>query len=296
MKYKNEIEISGDSKKEVRVDFKCFADNVLIREECGIWTNKEWKNIECLADELLNLSYNPASVADDEDDGEDEEEYEHFYENFASDVCRAKELFNKEMIVKHVALIGENYDADDMIDFDVEGETVSEHVGALESHDINDSNIVINSLDCYDDGRELASDVFNRCCELWSQEKEKYVSYEFSCAICDKTVSVLFDSKSVEETICPECLKQIANAIWFNQDSLFNEESSMYDTLVNYVVLLYKRVGKNEDERLNFLSSSDFECSDEFKNLSFEEFVDVAQEKNEELIIKLFEINEIDII
>ena len=127
------------------------------------------------------------------------------------------------------------------------------------------------------------------------RELERDRRKEFSCAICDKTVSVLFDSKSVEETICPECLKQMANAIWFNQDSLLNEESSMYNTLVNYVELLYKRVGKNEDERLNFLSSSDFECSDEFKNLSFGEFVNVAQEKNEELIIKLFEINEIDI-
>src|SRR5574344_798008 len=112
MKYKNEIEISGDSKKEVRVD------------------------IECLADELLNLSFNPASAADDEED----EDFERFYTNFASDVDRATERFANEMIVKHVALIGENYDADDMIDFDVEGETVSEHVSALESCDCNDSN------------------------------------------------------------------------------------------------------------------------------------------------------------
>lgn len=168
MKYSNIVEISGDSKDVVRVDFKCFADNVLIREDVGYFTSNEWADVECLADELLNLSFNPASAADDE---EDEEDFEGFYTNFASDVDRAQERFANEMIVKHVALIGENYDADDMIDFDVEGETVSEHVSALESHDINDSNIVINSLDCYDDGRDLPNEVFSRCCELWSESK-----------------------------------------------------------------------------------------------------------------------------
>ena len=168
MKYSNIVEISGDSKDVVRVDFACFAEGVKTREDVGYFNSKEWADVECLADELLNLSFNPASAADDE---EDEEDFEGFYTNFASDVDRAQERFANEMIVKHVALIGENYDADDMIDFDVEGETVSEHVSALESHDINDSNIVINSLDCYDDGRDLPHEVFSRCCELWSESK-----------------------------------------------------------------------------------------------------------------------------
>lgn len=168
MKYSNIVEISGDSKDVVRVDFTCLADGVKTREDVGYFSSKEWADIECLADELLNLSFNPASAADDE---EDEEDFEGFYTSFASDVDRATERFNNEMIVKHVALIGENYDADDMIDFDVEGETVSEHVSALESCDCNDSNIVINSLDCYDDGRDLPREVFSRCCELWSESK-----------------------------------------------------------------------------------------------------------------------------
>lgn len=168
MKYSNIVEISGDSKDVVRVDFTCFVDGVKTREDVGYFTSKEWTDVECLADELLNLSFNPASAADDE---EDEEDFERFYTNFASDVDRAQERFNNEMIVKHISLIGENYDADDMIDFDVEGETVSEHVSALESCDCNDSNIVINSLDCYDDGRDLPHEVFSRCCELWSESK-----------------------------------------------------------------------------------------------------------------------------
>ena len=166
MKYSNIVEISGDSKDVVRVDFVCYADGVKTREDVGYFTSKEWSEVECLADELLNLSFNPASAADD-----DEEDFEGFYTNFASDVDRAQERFNNEMIVKHVALIGENYDAENMIDFAVEGETVSEHVSALESHDINDSNIVINSLDCYDDGRDLPHEVFYRCCELWAESK-----------------------------------------------------------------------------------------------------------------------------
>ena len=167
MKYSNIVKISGDSKDVVRVDFACFADGVKTREDVGYFTKKEWADVECLADELLNLSFNPASA----DDEEDEEDFEGFYTNFASDVDRAQERFNNEMIIKHVALIGENYDADDMIDFDVEGETVSEHVSALESHNLNDSNIIINALDCYDDGRDLPHDVFSRCCELWSESK-----------------------------------------------------------------------------------------------------------------------------
>ena len=163
MKYSNIVEISGDSKDVVRVDFVCFADGVKTREDVGYFTSNEWANVECLADKLLNLSF---SAADDE-----EEDFERFYTNFASDVDRAQERFANEMIVKHISLIGENYDADDMIDFDVEGETVSEHVSALESHNLNDSNIVINSLDCYDDGRDLPHEVFSRCCELWSEYK-----------------------------------------------------------------------------------------------------------------------------
>ena len=165
MKYSNIVEISGDSKDVVRVDFACFADNVKTREDVGYFTSKEWADVKCLADELLNLNHASA------DDEENEEDFERFYTNFASDVDRAQERFANEMIVKHVTFIGENYDADDMIDFDVEGETVSEHVSALESHDINDSNIAINSLDCYEDGRDLPHEVFNRCCELWSEYK-----------------------------------------------------------------------------------------------------------------------------
>ena len=168
MKYSNIVEISGDSKDVVRVDFACFADGVKTREDVGYFTSKEWTNVECLADDLLNLSFNPASAADDE---EGEEDFERFYTDFASDVDRAQERFVNEMIIKHISLIGENYDADDMIDFDVEGETVSEHVSALESHNLNDSNIVINALDCYDDGHDLPHDVFNKCCELWSESK-----------------------------------------------------------------------------------------------------------------------------
>ena len=167
MKYSNIVEISGDSKDVVRVDFACFADGVKTREDVGYFTSKEWSKVECLADELLNLSFNPASA----DDEEDEEDFERFYSNFACEVEHATERFNNEMIIKHISLIGENYDADDMIDFDVEGETVSEHVGALESHNLNDSNIVINALDCYDDGRDLPHDVFNKCCELWAESK-----------------------------------------------------------------------------------------------------------------------------